>query len=383
MNKEQLKEESKKITSIDLFITEECNMGCSYCFHKQSDNKLDLEGGKKILDRLHQLNPEKMSISFFGGEPLMYPELVYDLGVYARGLWKNLDLHITTNGLYFDDEMFKKYREIGCSIQISFDGDEDTQNACRGSFETVRDNIVKSLKYFPNLFVRMTYTPETVGQLAHNIQFIHSLGVKNIMHHATMEDNWDDEKLKEYMYQLKNVYNYRRFCMRRNIPLVIHFAEMPMKILNDESPTELEFCMAGKSYFGILPNGDMYPCHRAVSNRIFKLGNIFNERPVIRGIFAGLSKETTGCSRNCEAWRTCHSCPITHFLVNNDVKSPLIKNKYCDICRIEYNMAKSFLPIETADRQDRMLQKIASVIVDNSEAIEELRKEVFKKKDGD
>jgi uncharacterized protein len=367
------KKEDLKVDSIDLFITEKCNLNCVYCFHKQSPLTLDLEQGKKILDRMKQINPDHMSITFFGGEPLLYPDLVLQLAEYAKTLWTTLKMHISTNGTYFDEEMFKKYKALDISMQISFDGNEETQNGGRGEFELVRDNIIKTLKIYPGMTVRMTYTPETVRFLSHNVKFIHSLGVENIMHHATMESEWKENEIKEYQFQLADLYHYRRFCQRMKTPFSLQFIDKTMRMLNDEAPSELDYCAAGKTYIGILPNGDTYPCHRAASNRIFKLGNIFNEkRPYIRGMFLTVNKETTGCSKMCEAAKTCHTCVITHYLVNNDINRPLAKTGYCEICKIEDGMAKSYLPTEVSDKRDRLLNSLGLVVADISDKINEL-----------
>ena len=75
-----------EIRSVDLFITEKCNMKCDYCFHPKTGAVLSVEQGKKVLDRLKQLSPESMQITFFGGEPLLYPQTVLELAEYARTL---------------------------------------------------------------------------------------------------------------------------------------------------------------------------------------------------------------------------------------------------------------------------------------------------------
>lgn len=380
MQKEELKAESKKLTSIDLFVTEKCNLDCSYCYHKKSDDVLSVEQGKNILNRLKVISPETMGINFFGGEPLLYPETVLELALYAKSLWEKTEFHISTNGTYFDEEMFEKFNELNMHVQVSFDGDEETQNKDRGQFELVRDNIVKMLKIYPELSVRMTFTPETVGFLTRNVQFIHRLGVKKIMHHATMEKDWTTEHVQEYNYQLMNLYHYRRWCQRAKIAFQFLFIDKTLKILNDEVPSEVEYCMAGKSYMAILPNGDVYPCHRAASGRLFKLGNVFNEkRPFVRGVFSYLDKDATGCLRFCEAARTCHSCVIAHFLVNKDLTKPLMKNKYCEICKVEYTMARAYLSTELIDKQERLLTSLSLVVADIADKLNELGDENVKK----
>lgn len=379
----QLKE--NEIKSIDLFVTEQCNMECSYCFHTKRDEVLTIEQGRKILERMKQISPAALQITFFGGEPLLYPETVLELAKYSRELWPDKDnkhnstFSVSTNGTYFDEEMFKQYKKLGFSMQVSCDGDEITTMEYRkGDWKLVTENIKKMLVIFPDLSVRLTYTAKTAGRLSINVQFLHQeLGVKRITHHAVMEDDWTPEAVEKYVYQLNQLYHYRRYCLRQGIPLEIAFIDKPLKTINDEVPPESNYCEAGKSYLAVLASGDVYPCHRAASAKVFKLGNIFEERPFIRGMFLSLNKEYTGCWKNCFAAVTCHSCVITHYKVNGDLAQPIAK--YCQLCKAEYNQALKFLPVELSDRRERMIYKIGQVLIDvakqNEEVLTELRKE--------
>ncbi len=373
-----------EIKSIDLFITEQCNMNCDYCFHPKGEAVLSVEQGKKILARMKEISPAGLQITFFGGEPLLYPETVLELALYARELWppdKNgrhaSTFSISTNGMYFDEAVFKKFAELGMAVQVSCDGDEITHTEYRhGDYPRIIENIKKILAIKPDMSVRMTFTPKTVGRLAINVQYLHDLGITKIMHHAVMEEDWTSEAVEQYRYQLTQIYHYRRYCKRQGMPIEIAFIDKPLKIVNDEVPPEKEYCQAGKSYIAILDNGDVYPCHRAASARIFKLGNIFEARPFIRGIFLNIDKEYTGCWKNCPHARTCHSCVITHYKVNQELTVPI--TKYCRICAVESEQALGFLPVELADRRERMLYKVGQVLVDvakqNEEILESLKK---------
>ena len=39
--------EDRPIEAVDIFITERCNLNCSYCFHPKTDSDLTEETGKK------------------------------------------------------------------------------------------------------------------------------------------------------------------------------------------------------------------------------------------------------------------------------------------------------------------------------------------------
>jgi len=388
--KNSLLAESKEIRSVDLFVTEQCNLACEYCFHVPSNMTITLETGKMIIDRLHGINDKEMLITFFGGEPLLYPELVLDLAIYARTLWaprklpdgskeQTLRFNISTNGTYFDKAMFMKYKDLGFKMQISIDGDKETTELSRKgiNYDRVIENIKGILAIFPEAGVRMTFTPDTVGRLAINIMYLNQLGFNNIMHHAVMEANWTTESVEQYSYQLKQIYHYRRYVKKNGSTLDINFIDSPLRVLNDDKMTDNNYCEAGKTYLGILPNGDVYSCHRAASAKKFKLGNILDDSmPIIRGMFLTIDKTSTGCSARCPASRTCHTCVFTHFIVNNSLAKPI--DKYCRICQVEHSMAETYLQTELNDKHERKLELIGNILADLSEQYTELQEDVLK-----
>lgn len=384
---ESRKDSESPIYSADLFITEDCNLKCSYCFHQKGRNgskdpnqTMTVDEGVKILDRLYELYPERMTINFFGGEPLLYPDTVIALAKYAKSLWKDKAFFfISTNGTVFDEKLFSELRALDVYVQVSFDGDRETQNKYRGNFDIIVENMRKMISFGAQIAVRMTFTPETVNSLMRNVQFIHELGVIKIVHHAVMEADWSEEAIKDYNVQLLNLLHYRRYCQNKNIPFNLAFVDKNLMTLNDELPIDEDFCAAGKSFIALLPNGDVYPCHRAVSARKFKLGNIFiKEKPFVRGIFLNISKNSQGCKQNCRAAKTCHTCIMTQFDMTGDLQKPLIKNHYCDICNLEYELSRQYLPTEVSDKQGRMLTSLAKVVADMAEKIDLLEKENVK-----
>jgi uncharacterized protein len=355
-----------KINSIDLFITEKCNLKCSYCFHKQEDSELTIEQGRKILSALYEKYPDKMFINFFGGEPLLYPKTVIALMEYAKTLWQQLTFGISTNGTIFDEELFQYFLDNKMKMQVSCDGDVATQNEMRGEAELVHSNIKKILKYFPKLCVRLTYTPENVANLYDNVLFLHKLGVKKVMHQAVIEGGWGDDQILEYHNQYKLLYHYKRY----HRDLEIEFIDKNIRICNGDQYVAPNFCEAGKTLIAILPNGDVYPCHRAASNKIFKLGNILDGKKIIRGVFLNINKHSLNCSKNCPAHLTCHSCIMVHHIVNNNIQEPIMQ--YCKLMMAEFQGAESIKHIDKEDKQNHLLNSMAKVLVDISTRLEKI-----------
>jgi len=80
-----------EIRSIDLFVTERCNMDCEYVFILKATACFRLSRGKRFLDRMKVISPDGLQVTFFGGEPLLFPQTVLDLARYARELWPDID----------------------------------------------------------------------------------------------------------------------------------------------------------------------------------------------------------------------------------------------------------------------------------------------------
>jgi uncharacterized protein len=208
----------------------------------------------------------------------------------------------------------------------------------------------------------MTYTPENVDRLIDNVAFLYEkLGVKRIMHQAVIEANWTEDKLAEYMNQYKMLYHYKRGHRDLNI----EFIDKNLRLINNDLHLPPHYCEAGKQLLAILPNGDVYPCHRAASNRLFKLGNIHEGKKIIRGIFLNIDKNTTGCMKSCPAAITCHSCIIANYLVNKNLQDPI--KPYCKLMVIEFQGAETIKQVDKEDKQNYLWQSMAKLMIDLSE----------------
>ncbi|MDE5669858.1 MAG: radical SAM protein, partial [Eubacterium sp.] len=92
-------------------VTTRCNMYCKGCYNTvKSDGVLDIDfdKAKRIIDNLSKLSV--LSISFGGGEPTLYPNII-ELAEYARS--KNILPNMTTNGLTMTDAFAKNCRVFG------------------------------------------------------------------------------------------------------------------------------------------------------------------------------------------------------------------------------------------------------------------------------
>lgn len=82
------------IESINLQVTQNCNLRCDYCPYtgnyynnrKHSNKRMSFELAKKGIDFLynHSMNCDVVNVAFYGGEPLLEFELIKRCVKYAR-----------------------------------------------------------------------------------------------------------------------------------------------------------------------------------------------------------------------------------------------------------------------------------------------------------
>jgi uncharacterized protein len=114
-----------------ILTTSECNARCFYCYEEFSEvQAMDIDTAKSISEFIIENSKDKktVSISWFGGEPLLNPDVIT---LITKNIIKGLKSYdvkisfdITTNGSLFTDKMIAlaKTKWNIKHIQISLDG---------------------------------------------------------------------------------------------------------------------------------------------------------------------------------------------------------------------------------------------------------------------
>ena len=147
---------------VTILTTLQCNFACDYCFqgdhgdYNKHADKMSMETSAQVAawidDRMKELNPKKLSITFFGGEPLINLPVMYDIAERAqratqqRGI--TLVIGIITNGLLLTEDVVDRMLPLGLNyVKITLDGDRETHNRMRplrggqGTFDRIVDNV--------------------------------------------------------------------------------------------------------------------------------------------------------------------------------------------------------------------------------------------------
>jgi uncharacterized protein len=146
-----------------LQLTEKCNLSCTYCYvrnrTKNDPNDCSLELCQTFIDFALRESGRKLKISFFGGEPLLRPDLIRHTVHYgkqaAHKIGKIIRFHIVTNGTLLEDAIGDFIVQEGISIEVSIDGPQEIHDCNRpyingwGSFRPVYNNLIRFRKRHP------------------------------------------------------------------------------------------------------------------------------------------------------------------------------------------------------------------------------------------
>ncbi len=191
-----------------LFLTNECNLRCIYCYAHGGDNraeKLPRDMARAAIDKVCQnasnQGLEHYMLSFHGGgEPIIAWQLLQDCVVHARQTELPVNINLTSNGVWTDRQRNWVLDNID-EISLSFDGLPEVQNRQRprltGSVShpavmaTVRELDRRKESYG----IRVTITDESIGQLPDIVAYLcqetgaHALQVEPAFNHGRARED--------------------------------------------------------------------------------------------------------------------------------------------------------------------------------------------------
>lgn len=154
--------EDRSQVRVTVLTTLQCNFACDYCYQGDADDhgkfapKMSLETAARLVQwaeaKLDEVRPERFSLSFFGGEPLLNQPVMFYL---AERLWAAtqvrgiaMTISLITNGLLLTPEVVDRLKPYGLTgVKVTLDGDRDTHDRMRplrggqGTFDRIVANL--------------------------------------------------------------------------------------------------------------------------------------------------------------------------------------------------------------------------------------------------
>lgn len=286
-------EEDSYPLSMMLSLTDSCNLACPYCFVHQHQNHMTLETAQQSIEWLKanykkRNNTDKMTVNFFGGEPLLrFNEVIVPL---VEQYHEIVDFGITTNGVLLNEDVVDFFYKYNVNVLLSLDGCPEVQNSQRpgksfNSFNEVLKNIPYLLLRFPYTVMRATVTKQSIPYIYENVLMAEELGFLKVVFCPNAFEEWDkdDESMLYEQFNKVGLHIYKKLLQPEDNlviqvePLIEKFNDVSALLTNSLKFNNLiHRCGLGTTTCAITPSGDIIPCQEKTSNPTTILGNVYD-----------------------------------------------------------------------------------------------------------
>ena len=271
-----------------LYVTEDCNLRCTYCFVEKKPRRMTAEMAEKAVrfffSRHISGSEYELSINFFGGEPFIEVERMEQVIALsrrqARQVCKKVAFSATTNGSVATPRVEKMVRDAAMHLLISLDGGPAANAhrpfvSGRASYDVVARNLPHLVSWAPVTVVRATFHPQALN-LVENVRHLRELGAPSIALCPVEEANWNghEDALEDAYAALAEEYIREARC-GRILPLVITQQLLMRRHLAGDARPERP-CGVGTGLLAVDPEGHVMPCHRFINRRHDWLGTVDN-----------------------------------------------------------------------------------------------------------
>lgn len=259
-----------KITMNPIIIDEiifnfahKCTMKCSFCYIPFDTNIVNKKYCFKILKRLKEINPNKLTIG--GGDPLSYsflPELLNE----AKNNFN--DIHLDTSGINFNMHNKEKITLILDSISqigLPLDGHNSEIHGKMRDNYTHFDIVIEILNYLSKHHIQVNIKINTV---------LSKINETSIYHITKIINNFNVVQWSIFQFwsisnnNINNKYNIKEDDFKTIVKLIKKdFPKIPIKAL--------AISKRKNNYFFVKHNGDVYTVSKKNDNQYNFIGSIF------------------------------------------------------------------------------------------------------------
>ncbi len=210
---------SPEILSSYLFLTDECNFRCSYCFEKKPQtgsgkiiNKEQADNIIKVIKR-NAAKSRPYQIFFYGGESLLYSEIMFHIVEKLKNVkYIEFKFALNTNGSLITQELAKKLKQNNFVVCVSLDGWKEINDKARkftdnnGTYYDTLKGILTLQKEGVETSISCTISSHNFMLMPEIVEFIARLGIKNMGFNLLIGkpsglDNLNPETLAFYFFE--------------------------------------------------------------------------------------------------------------------------------------------------------------------------------------
>lgn len=266
---------------VTLVLTHQCNLACDYCYTGEKFNRTmpDKVAWEALRMAFREATPDDLlSVSFFGGEPLLefdrmvrYSRVAYR---WARNKGIPLEFQVTTNATIMSPKILEFFRRYPYRVAFSVDGVGAAHDRHRpfvngrSSSDLVWRNLEMAAAVIPESSIHIVLNPDTLGEVYQTVERLSALGYRDITLLPNVDTAWPQpnrETARQLYFELVDL-------MRQRPGLIVS----PIYDMGLTEP-RLRVCGFGKEDLAVAPTGTLYPCARLVGTDVrepIQLGHV-------------------------------------------------------------------------------------------------------------
>ena len=279
--------------TLEISVTEKCNLGCPYCYVANKNTFLSEEVFEKniptIKDLMSRSNTKKLHVSFFGGEPMINFDIIKYITIRLREEFGEslTDLVILSNMTLLDEEKLQWIKEHDVRCSWSFDGISSNISRPLLPFLENKDenghqykNIMEMYDKNIHLIKQITkgcktmIWPGNMSEMVENYKYFIKIGISPDFS-LVRDDVWTRQDIIDFRkYAIELFDEYKQTIIEGRYQVIgfhsLYLKDITNALIKGKRPFG---CFAGTRGAVLMSSGEFYPCARFASKKI----NIIDE----------------------------------------------------------------------------------------------------------
>lgn len=265
-----IKDKFKNINNFVILTTNECNANCPYCYEVLKKGKMSKETADNLLDFIEKRHNGKVTITWFGGEPLMNTDIMDYITTKLVEKEIKYSTSIISNTFNFTEDIIEKAVNLWKinHLQVTLDGPSEYYNKIKNfdyngdSFDFVLNNVQNILKKTKiGISIRINVSDE-------NIDMVDEL-------FSVLKDRFNDYMKTRIKFDIHEVFQmYDEPNTEKRNEFFLRLNELQNKYSNDPKKNiilkkQLIHCFTDRCSCAVVePNGIIHNCEHTTPSNI-------------------------------------------------------------------------------------------------------------------